>query len=97
MTSIVASGDFAQTNTCGASVAAGGNCTISVTFKPTASGPRTGTITIADSAAGSPQTIALSGDGAVASGGTPAGSYQIGVIGTAGQLQQSGTVTLIVQ
>jgi hypothetical protein len=97
VTGIVAAGDFAQTNTCGASVAAGGNCTISVTFKPTASGPRTGTITIADSAAGSPQTIALSGTGAVATGGTPAGSYQIGVIGTAGQLQQSGTVTLVVQ
>ncbi len=27
-------GDFAQTNTCGASVAAGGNCSISVTFTP---------------------------------------------------------------
>ena len=30
--------DFAQTNNCGSSVAAGANCTISVTFKPTASG-----------------------------------------------------------
>src|SRR3989454_623555 len=30
------SGDFSQTNTCGASVAAGANCSVSVTFKPTA-------------------------------------------------------------
>ena len=33
-------GDFAQTNTCGASVSAGGNCSISVTFTPTAAGGR---------------------------------------------------------
>src|SRR3989442_6907180 len=34
-------GDFAQTHTCGSSLAAGASCTISVTFKPTASGTRT--------------------------------------------------------
>ena len=33
-------GDFAQTNTCGSSVAAGASCTVSVTFDPTASGSR---------------------------------------------------------
>jgi hypothetical protein len=97
VTSIVAGGDFAQTNTCGASVAAGGNCAITVTFKPTVSGPRTGSITITDSASGSPQTITLAGSGAVAAGGTPAGNYQIGVIGTSGLLQQSGAVLLVVQ
>lgn len=32
------SGDFAETNACGASVAAGANCTISVTFTPSAVG-----------------------------------------------------------
>jgi sugar lactone lactonase YvrE len=60
---IMASGDFAQTNTCGASVAAGANCAISVTFTPTAAGNRTGTLTITDNASGSPQTVALSGGG----------------------------------
>lgn len=45
ITSIAASGDFAETNTCGASVAAGANCAISITFLPTAPGARTGTLT----------------------------------------------------
>jgi phosphodiesterase/alkaline phosphatase D-like protein len=59
-------GDFAQTNTCGTSVAAGANCTISVTFRPTATGSRTASVSIADNAAGSPQAVALSGTGASA-------------------------------
>ena len=58
------SGDFAQTNTCGTSVAAGGNCSISVTFKPTATGTRTASVTITDSATGSPQSFTLTGTGA---------------------------------
>jgi VCBS repeat protein/centrosomal CEP192-like protein/FG-GAP repeat protein len=57
-------GDFAQTNTCGASVAAGANCSISVTFKPTATGNRSASVTITDNAAGSPQTVSLTGTGA---------------------------------
>jgi len=60
---IATSGDFAETNSCGASLPNGANCTISVTFTPTASGTRTGTLTIADNAAGSPQTVSLSGTG----------------------------------
>src|SRR5437588_9872522 len=46
-----------------ATLAAGGNCTINVTFTPTALGARTGTLLLADNAAGSPQTVALSGNG----------------------------------
>jgi hypothetical protein len=57
--------DFSQTNTCGSSVPAGGSCTISVTFKPTQIGPLTASVTITDNAAGSPQSIALSGTGVV--------------------------------
>ena len=55
--------DFAQTNTCGSSVAAGGNCTISVTFTPSASGSRAASLTITDNASGSPQSVSLSGTG----------------------------------
>ncbi|HET9551543.1 MAG TPA: choice-of-anchor D domain-containing protein, partial [Anaeromyxobacteraceae bacterium] len=40
-------GDFAQTSTCGASVPAAGSCTVSVTFKPTAPGPRAASLSIA--------------------------------------------------
>ena len=57
------SGDFGQTNNCGGSVASGSNCTINVTFTPTASGARGGTLTVTDNAANSPQTVALSGTG----------------------------------
>lgn len=61
--------DFAQTNTCTATLAAGANCTISVTFTPAAVGAFTAKLSIADNAFGNPQTIALSGTGQV---GTPA-------------------------
>jgi hypothetical protein len=61
------SGDFAQTNTCGAplpvTLAAGANCTFSVTFAPTAVGARAGTLTITDTAVGSPHTVPLTGTG----------------------------------
>lgn len=64
ISSISASGDFAQSNSCPASLAAGANCTINVTFTPTASGARLGTLSISDDAvAGSPQTVALAGTG----------------------------------
>ncbi len=57
------SGDFAQSNTCGTSVAAGASCTISVTFTPTATGTRTGAVTITDDASGSPQQVPVTGTG----------------------------------
>lgn len=61
--SIVASGDFSQTNNCGIQIAAGANCTISVTFTPVAIGTRTAAITITDNASDSPQTVTLNGTG----------------------------------
>jgi subtilase family protein/centrosomal CEP192-like protein len=97
ISSIATAGDFSQANNCGSSVAAGANCTISVTFTPTQTGVRSGSLTITDSASTSPQVVALSGTGAVPAGGTPAGNYQIAISGTSGALVQSLTVTLIVQ
>jgi hypothetical protein len=70
ITSIVASGDFSQSNSCGSSLAAGASCTVSVTFNPTASGSRTGTLTITDNASGSTQTVNL--DGAATGGAVTA-------------------------
>src|SRR2546426_1128375 len=49
--------NFAQTHTCGSSLAAGASCTISVTFKPTASGTRSAALSVTDNAAGSPQKV----------------------------------------
>ena len=64
-------GDFSETDTCTGSaaqngVAAGGTCAIQITFKPacgTATAARTATLSLADNAPGSPQSIALSGTG----------------------------------
>lgn len=95
--SVTASGDFAQTNNCGASVAAAASCTINVTFTPTATNPRTGAVTITDNAPSSPQTVALSGTGVPPAGGTPSGTYQIAITGTSGSLVQTQLVTLVVQ
>ena len=55
--------DFTETDNCGSNVAAGASCTINVTFKPTASGSRTVSLTIADNAANSPQSVSLTGTG----------------------------------
>jgi F5/8 type C domain/Pectate lyase superfamily protein/Abnormal spindle-like microcephaly-assoc'd, ASPM-SPD-2-Hydin len=61
VSSIAVSGPFAETNTCGSSIAAGGSCTASVTFKPTAAGSATGSLTV--NAGGVTDTVALSGSG----------------------------------
>ncbi len=54
ISSLKASGQFGMTSTCGASVAAGANCTISVTFSPKTQGVKSGTVTINDSASSKP-------------------------------------------
>jgi Cep192 domain 4 len=59
-------GDFAQTHTCGSSLATGASCNISVAFKPTASGTRTAALSVTDNAAGSPQKVTLNGIGTAA-------------------------------
>jgi hypothetical protein len=63
ISNITPSGDFAETHTCGASLPATASCTLSVTFTPTAAGSRTGALTIADNAPGSPHTVTLAGTG----------------------------------
>lgn len=68
---ISASGDFSQTNTCGSTVTAGSSCTITVIFTPTATGARSGTLTVASNASGSPSTAALSGTGTAPAAPTP--------------------------
>ena len=61
--------EFAQTNTCGTSLAAGANCTASLTFTPAAAGPRSASLVVSSSAAGSPQSIPLTGTGGNAGAG----------------------------
>jgi archaellum component FlaF (FlaF/FlaG flagellin family) len=59
ISSISVTGEYKQTNTCGSSLAAGANCTISVTFNPTTDGTQAGTLTVVD--AGGSQFTTLTG------------------------------------
>jgi len=61
--SIQVAGDYAQTNNCPASLSEASTCSINATFTPTTTGTRIGKVTIGDNAAGTPQTIALTGSG----------------------------------
>ena len=69
ISSIAINGDYAQTNNCGTSLASGSSCAIAVTFKPTASGTRTGVLTVTDNASNGSQTASLTGTGAASGGG----------------------------
>jgi phospholipase C len=61
--SIVATGDFAETNNCAGGVVSQGSCTINITFTPSQTGTRTGTVVLSDNDGASPQTITLTGTG----------------------------------
>jgi hypothetical protein len=56
-------GDFAQSNSCGTSLAGGASCTISASFSPKGAGARTASLVISDSDPTSPQKVSLSGTG----------------------------------
>jgi hypothetical protein len=71
LSGVTVNGDFAQTNTCTAVVQGGAGCTLSVTFNPTAAGARTGTLSFASNAPGSPTQIALTGTGVAAAATAP--------------------------
>jgi hypothetical protein len=60
---ITATGDFLETDNCGKVLQILDYCQISVSFRPTASGTRTGSLLITDDAPNSPQTVPLSGTG----------------------------------
>jgi len=63
LNAVVVTGNFAQSNNCGATLAAGASCTVNVTFTPTAVGVRTGTVSFTDNAPQSPQVVSLAGTG----------------------------------
>jgi len=96
--------DYSETNTCGTNVAVGANCTVSVTFTPAAAGSRNATLSVADNAYNSPQTVSLSGTGtsSLGLGIAPGGSSSITVAAgstasymlTIGGQGASGTATL---
>ena len=71
VSSIAVAGDFAttsasQTNPCGTppfTLATGSSCNLGVTFTPTTTGSRAGTLAVYDNAVDSPQTTSLTGTG----------------------------------
>jgi hypothetical protein len=91
--SISATGDYSETDNCVGTVAAAGSCTISVTFTPTMTGTRNGTVLITDNAAGSPQLVSLTGNGLGATVGLSPTTvtFQSTALGTSSAAQ---TVTL---
>jgi Abnormal spindle-like microcephaly-assoc'd, ASPM-SPD-2-Hydin/Repeat of unknown function (DUF5648) len=62
--------EFTVTASTCSTVAAGGGCTFSFTFKPGAAGARTGTFTVTSTGTSSPQSISVTGTGTT--GTTPA-------------------------
>jgi hypothetical protein len=88
-------GDFGKSaDTCsGATVIPSGTCAVGVTFTPAGSGARSATLSFADNATGSPQTVGLSGTGTTALVSLSATSLTFGsqAIGTPGTPQ---TITL---
>jgi subtilase family serine protease len=84
-----APGDYAQTTTCGSSLAPAATCTITVAFVPTAIGSRTANLSVSSSASASPLNVSLAGTG-LAAIPTPSISSITGTV-TRGV---SGTITV---
>ena len=61
--SISAGGPFSATNNCGATMASGVSCTISVTFSPNVAGIQNGAVAITSNSQFSPLTVPLTGTG----------------------------------
>jgi hypothetical protein len=66
ITTVTASGPFAVTSQCGASLAPAAICPVAIAFTPMTLGQQTGSLTVLDDAVGSPQNIALTGTGVAA-------------------------------
>ena len=90
---ISASGDYSVTNNCGNNLSVGANCTLTIKFQPSGANTRAGSVTISDSASGSPQSIALTGVGvgAVATLSQTSLTFATQTVGTTSAAQ---TVTL---
>ena len=84
ISSTTASANFAiSAKTCGATLAVGKNCKVSVTFTPTVLGKVTGTLTLTDNAPNSPQALPLSGTGVEPATLAPASAtYAAQAVGT---------------
>jgi hypothetical protein len=62
-TAFAFTGDYTGSGSCYSMLAHGASCVLNMTFTPTVSGTRTGTVTMTTNAAGSPKVVSLSGTG----------------------------------
>jgi hypothetical protein len=82
---------FAQTTTCGAALAAGATCTISVTFTPAAAAAASAILNVAESDVSTPQTAVLTG---VGTSSNP--DFSVAVAPTAATIAAGSTANLTV-
>ena len=87
-------GDFAESSTCGATLAANANCSISILFTPSLAGAEQATLQVSDNAPGSPQTAALTGTGVAARGSVTLAPGSVNFGSTAQGTTTSQTVTV---
>jgi subtilase family serine protease len=88
--------DFVIMHDCaGDSISPGGSCALGVNFIPQATGLRTASLSVTDNAAGSPQTVSLTGTGAQPP--TPPGTYYSEIGATGSNEFHAVNVTLTVQ
>jgi Domain of unknown function (DUF1929)/Legume lectin domain/PKD domain/Glyoxal oxidase N-terminus/Quinohemoprotein amine dehydrogenase, alpha subunit domain III len=92
-------GDFVlASNTCtGAAVAANANCTVGITFMPSATGARLANLQITDNAPASPQSFTLSGAGNSSTPTAPAVAISpatVAVAGTQGTANNSTNIVI---
>ena len=101
ITSVSAGTQFAVTHDCGASVAVGATCTLTVVFRPTSGGAKTGSLSVTGGNGAGSRTVSLSGTAIVPTFSLAPGSLAFGeqaVGGTSAAqavtLSNTGTLTL---
>jgi 6-phosphogluconolactonase (cycloisomerase 2 family) len=84
--------DFQASNNCSSAspLATGGTCSFNVTFSPTATGPRRASVSVVDSAPGSPHSVELTGVGTAVSLSPASESFTSQTVGTS-----SGAQTIV--
>ncbi len=73
--------DYAIASECDTSIGPGDSCTLTVTFKPQAAGPRQATLLITDDAGGNPHEVRLEGFGTVPRAELSSKSLNFGSVG----------------
>jgi len=96
ISAITATGDFGQQNTCGslpATLAPAASCTVNVTFTPTKTGSRTGTLTITDNTPVGQQSVSLVGSGATSALSFSPASLDFGTVSPGTSTSLTDTIT----